>query len=78
CAAGPLVGAPCNFVGAPAYGGWRGQRDRAPSGRAARPVRACGKRPRVSAPWLAGAIDAALVARAQRGETIAFEVLVVK
>ncbi|MBU6260499.1 MAG: sigma-70 family RNA polymerase sigma factor, partial [Burkholderiales bacterium] len=40
--------------------------------------RACGKRPRVSAPWLAGAIDAALVARAQRGETIAFEVLVVK
>ncbi len=33
---------------------------------------------RVSEVLLAGAIDAALVARAQRGETVAFEVLVVK
>jgi RNA polymerase sigma-70 factor (ECF subfamily) len=32
----------------------------------------------VSEALLAGAIDAALVARAQRGETVAFEVLVVK
>lgn len=32
----------------------------------------------MSDPLLAGAIDAALVARAQQGETVAFEVLVVK
>lgn len=32
----------------------------------------------VSEPELAGAIDAALVARAQQGQTVAFEVLVVK
>jgi RNA polymerase sigma-70 factor (ECF subfamily) len=32
----------------------------------------------MSEPLLAGSIDAALVARAQRGETVAFEVLVVK
>ncbi len=34
--------------------------------------------PQVSEALLAGAIDAALVARAQQGETVAFEVLVVK
>jgi RNA polymerase sigma-70 factor (ECF subfamily) len=41
-------------------------------------VRAWCKGTQVSEALLAGAIDAALVARAQRGETVAFEVLVVK
>ena len=38
----------------------------------------CSLETRLNEPQLAGGIDAALVARAQQGETVAFEVLVVK
>ena len=43
-----------------------------------RPSAACSPELRLNTPALAGDIDAALVARAQRGEMVAFEVLVVK